>query len=182
MIGFKMVTFSEGSKLETLGRSKGKSVIGRATGDNGRDHEPEVFSAHGIISRPGKKTRGVVLQIGSLSITIASYAYGVEPPANHGACKLFSTDSDGAEQSSVLLENDGTIVMNEGEDWAVRYSKLESEFNELKGKHNDLVTAFDAHTHGGVTSGSASTSAPAPSGATSSADITGAKVEEILIP
>lgn len=182
MIGFRLVTFSGGSEVKKLGRSTGNSVVGLGKGDNDRDYDPEIFAAHGIVSRPAKTTRGLVLQIGNLSITLAAYTYGIEPPENAGACKLYSTDADGAEQATVLLDDDGTVTVNSGEDWAVRYSKLEEAFNELKGQHNKLQAAYDAHTHGGVDTGTGTTAMTAPSGAVSTADITPAKVEEVLIP
>lgn len=172
MIGFRLVTFSGGSKLEKRGRASGVSVIGRAEGDNSRDFEPEVYAAHGIVSRPSKATRGVVLQIGNLSITIAAYTYGVEPPSNDGACKVYSTDADGVEAGSHLIDDDGTHVFNNGEDFAVRFSALESAFNSLKASYN-------AHVHPGVTTGLGSTGATLTQ---STADISLAKVEEIKIP
>lgn len=122
MIGFRLVTFSGGSKVEKVGRAQGDSVIGKAEGDNSREFEPEVYASHGIVSRPSKKTRGVVLQIGNLSITVAAYTYGVAPPENDGACKIYSTDSDGAEQGSHLIDSDGVHTFNDGSKPAARKS------------------------------------------------------------
>lgn len=119
-MGFRLVTFSGGSKLEKRGRASGNSVIGRAEGDNSRDFEPEVYAAHGIVSRPSKATRGVVLQIGNLSITLAAYTYGVEPPENDGACKVYSTNADGVEAGSHLIDDDGTHSFNGGSAQAAR--------------------------------------------------------------
>ena len=172
MIGIRLVTFSGGSKIEKRGRAQGDSVVGKAEGDNSREFEPEVYAAHGIVSRPSKKTRGVVLQIGNLSFTIAAYTYGVAPPENDGAVKLYGTDAGGAEQSSVLLDSDGTVTVNDGSDFAVRFSALEDAFNELKGK-------FNSHTHTGVTTGTGSTGTTA---TPSTADISSAKIEEIKVP
>lgn len=178
---FRLITVAS-SRSEKVGRAQGDSVITTAQGDDDRDYDSEFWATHGIVSRPAKTTRAIRFRFGPLSIVIAAYTYGVEPPANPGACKLYSTDENGAEKASHLLDADGKHTFNNGEDWAVRYSKLETAFNELKSQHNKLQAAYDLHTHGGVETGTGTTAAPAPSGAASTADITAAKVEEILIP
>lgn len=178
---FSFITFDH-TEVETLGRADGPSVVVTAKGNAERGTDGELYCTHGVVSRGSKKTRGVKLRIGKLSITIASYTYGVEPPENEGAVKLYATDMDGVETGSHLLDSDGTHVFNNGEDRAVRYSALETAFNQLRADHNKLQAAFDGHTHSGVTSGSSSTGTTVPSGAESSADIEPAKVEEIRIP
>ena len=178
---FSFITFDH-TDIETLGRAEGNSVIVTAKGNAERGTDGELYGTHGVVSRASKKTRGVKIRIGKLSIIVGAYTYGVEPPDNEGALKLYATDADGNEKGSHLLDNDGTHVINNGEDWAVRYTALETAFNELKGKHNKLQAAFDAHTHPGVESGSSSTGMTTPSGAESEADITPAKVEEVRLP
>jgi hypothetical protein len=170
MSPFSFITFDHTAN-EKLGRAGGDSVVVTAKGSAERGTDGELYGTHGVVSRASNKTRGVKIRIGKLSIVIAAYTYGVTPPENEGALKLYATDKDGVEVGSHLLDNDGTHVINGGSDWAVRYSALETAFNQLK-------SDFDLHTHGGVTSGSSSTAVPA----SSTADITGAKVEEILIP
>ncbi len=178
---FSFISFDH-TEVQKLGRADGESVVVTANGSAERGTDGELYGTHGVVSRASKKTRGVKIRIGKLSIVIAAYTYGVEPPENEGALKLYATDADGAEVGSHLLDNDGTHVFNDGTDWAVRYSKLEESFNELQSQHNKLQSAFDLHTHGGVETGDGSTAIPAPSGAESTTDISAAKVEEILIP
>jgi len=178
---FSFITFDH-TDIETLGRADGNSVIVTAKGNAERGTDGELYGTHGVVSRASKKTRGVKIRIGKLSIIVGAYTYGVEPPANEGALKLYATDADGVEVGSHLLDRDGTHVFNEGEDWAVRYTALETAFNELKGKHNKLQAAFDAHTHPGVESGSSSTGMTVASGAESEADITPAKIVEVRLP
>ena len=173
---FQLVSFAS-SRLASLGRSRGDSVLATSVTDSDVDQESEVFAAHGIVSRPSKATRGIRIRLGNLGIVIAAYTYGVDPPANPGAVKVYSTDEDGTEHGSHLIDDDGTHVFNGGEDWAVRYSALESAFNQLK---SDFDTFASTHTHPGVTPGSSSTGTAVATPST--ADITGAKVEEILIP
>ena len=178
---FSFITFDH-TNIETLGRAEGNSVVVTAKGNAERGTDGELYGTHGVVSRASKKTCGVKIRIGKLSIVSGAYTYGVEPPDNEGALKLYATDSDGTEKGSHLLDSDGTHVINNGEDWAVRYSKLEEAFNELKGKHNKLQAAFDIHTHTGVSSGSSSTGTTIASGAESEADIEPSKVEEVRLP
>lgn len=80
------------------------------------------------------------------------------------------------DAGSFLNLTDGTIAELMGNaDFAVRYSELETAFNQLK-------SDFDNHTHlvPGVTSGSFSATATAPTNST--ADISGAKIDEIKVP
>ena len=78
-----------------------------------------------------------------------------------------------AKQARIYLNKDGEIILNQGSDFAVRFSALETAFNQLK-------SDYDAHTHPYVDTpiGPSTTSATAPS----TADISGAKIEEIMVP
>lgn len=181
MSPMQLITFAK-SRIEKVGRSQGSSVIGTADGDNERDYDSEIFQGHGIVSRPSRKTRGIRVRIGNIGIVIAAYTYGVTPPENEGACKLYSTDAAGTEKASVVLDSDGKVKVNGGSDFAVRFSSLETAFNELKGKYNSLVTAYNAHVHTGVTTGSGSSGTTASAGTASAANIAAAKVSEVLLP
>jgi hypothetical protein len=160
------------SRLEKQGKAAGDSVIATSSGDADCGYDAEVYQGHGIVSRPSNKTKGIRIRLGSLSIIIAAYTYGVDPPENPGATKIYATDADGAEKGSHLLDSDGTHIFNEGEDFAVRFSALKTAFDELQSK-------FNSHVHSGVSTGGGSSAVtPTPS----TADISGAKVEEIQIP
>lgn len=102
------------TEIATLDRAEGPSVVATASGDAERGLDAEVYAAHGFVSRPSKKTKAIRIRIGSLSIIIGAYTYGVEPPANPGEAKVYSTDADGAEQATHLLEDDGIHVFNDG--------------------------------------------------------------------
>lgn len=108
MTPIQLITFAK-SRVEKIGRASGVSVIGTAEGDNSRDYDSEIYQSHGLVSRPSGKTRGIRIRIGNLAFVIASYTYGIEPPANEGATKLYSTDAGGVEKASMLLDNDGAI-------------------------------------------------------------------------
>lgn len=99
-----------------------------------------------------------------------------------GESMIFNTDANGAIQGKIIMRNDATIQMLDGEDFAVRYTELEAAFNQLKSDFDNLVTTFNTHVHPGVTAGSASTLVTTTTGQSSEADISGAKVDEIKIP
>lgn len=99
-----------------------------------------------------------------------------------GETKIYSTDADLAEQMYLHLKNDGTAEFGGDSDFMVRYSELETAFNQLKSDFNTLVSTYNSHTHPfvGLAVGVPGSTAPtASSGSSSTADITGAKIEEI---
>ncbi len=99
-----------------------------------------------------------------------------------GENRLFSLKEDGTLSTYIHLKNDQTMEIGGNADFMVRYSELETAFNQLKSSHNSLVNAFNTHTHATAATGPPSTPTPVPSvipAQTSSADITGAKIEEI---
>lgn len=116
---FSLVSI-ESSAIETLGKAEGPSVIATASGDAARGYDAEVYSAHGVVSRPSKKTKGIRLQLGKLSIILAAYTYGVDPPENAGETKVYSTDAAGVEQGTHLIQDDGVHVLNDGTKEAAR--------------------------------------------------------------
>lgn len=95
----------------------------------------------------------------------------VMPSMDEGERKIYSQESDIIKAYINLLKT-GVIEINGNTDFAVRFTVLETQFNELK-------TAFNTHVHGGVTAGAASTGAATPQ---STADLTGAKVAEVKLP
>jgi hypothetical protein len=116
---FSFMSFAS-SRVEKLGKADGDSIIATTSGDADRAYDAEVYAAHGIVSRPSKKTKGLRIRLGSLSIIFAAYTYGVDPPANPGATKVYATDADGVEQATHLLNSDGVHTINEGTKEAAR--------------------------------------------------------------
>jgi hypothetical protein len=104
----------ESSQIEKLGKAEGNSIVATASGDAARDCDAEVYAAHGVVSRPSSKTHGIRLRLGKLSIILAAYTYGVEPPDNPGETKVYSTDANGAEQATHLLDDGGIHTFNGG--------------------------------------------------------------------
>ena len=100
--------------------------------------------------------------------------------ADIGETRLFSTDQEGEVQMYVWAKNDGTLLLGGDSKNLVRYQELETAFNSLKSTVDDLISKFNAHTHIlTLSSGTGSAAIPANPGTPSTADITGAKINEI---
>jgi hypothetical protein len=69
----------------------------------------------------------------------------------------------------VNIRKDGSVEVNGDSDFMVRFSALQTAFNQLK-------SDFDTHIHSGVVTGGSNTSVPT---ATSSADIDPAKIDNV---
>lgn len=137
----------------------------------------EYYDDGGTDYRPPDGSEVVVLDVSaSHRIAIAVddlFAPAVEP----GEKQIYSTNAAGtAKAATVLLKADGTIEILDNTDFAVRYSALETAFNQLKSDFNALISAYNAHTHNGF-----APPEPVPLLPTA-ADITGAKIDEIKVP
>lgn len=105
-----------------------------------------------------------------------------------GESRLYSTNSSGAFQFQVHLKANGEVLIGTSSsdaaytNFLAKYNGLETAFNELKGKHNDLVIAFNSHMHPTAATGSPSIPTPIPGSIPaipSAADITTAKATKI---
>ena len=110
--------------------------------------------------------------------------FNANQKAEVGEFRTFATDADGVEQFYTWMKSNGTMEIGGSVDNLVRYSELETAFNQLKQDFDSLVTAYNSHIH--ITS---ATVGPTPvpgviapttsTGQPSSADITMSKIEEI---
>jgi hypothetical protein len=103
--------------------------------------------------------------------------------ADIGEHRTYSTNEDGDVKFYIWMKNDGTCLINGNADNAVRYSPLETGFNQLKSDFNELVNKWNtfcaAYIPGSpVTIGSPATLSTSTVTA-SSATISGAKITEI---
>jgi hypothetical protein len=96
-----------------------------------------------------------------------------------GEKRIFSTDSNGQVKFYIWLHSDGTCDFGGSANHLAQYEALKTAFDQLKSDFNDLVTKFNAHVHPGVTSGSSSTTATITPGTPSSADMSGAKLDNL---
>lgn len=110
----------------------------------------------------------------------------------NGIVEIISNDANGDPAALIEVKPDGTVIFLGGGDNAVRYSKLEEAFNQLKSDHNDLVATVkeltEAFNTGWIVNPSDGGQAlktilggiADPSNST--ADITPAKIDEIEVP
>lgn len=169
------------------GDTAGDSMVATLSGSADKSETAQIYSQPGFIGKPFKGNKGLRFRIGSVDIVIATINYSVSIPTNYGETKLYSTDEDGEQQASLYLDNEGNLTVNDGEDYAVRYSALETAFNQLKDDFDSLVSLYNAHIHittatVGSTAVVGTLSATTSQGSSSTADISDAKIEEILVP
>ena len=97
-----------------------------------------------------------------------------DPVSGDGERRLYSRNSSGTIKAIIFLKDDGTLEINNGSDFAVRFNALQAAFDELK-------AAFNTHTHvyspGALTP--ITTAIPVPQ---SLADISLSKIDEINVP
>ena len=100
-----------------------------------------------------------------------------------GDIRFENTDGSG----SIDIKENGDVVLNDGEDFGVRFSELKSGFDELVSDFNSLVSSFNSHIHtttatvgSSTTPGviSPTTSTESPSGA----DVDDSKIEDVKVP
>ena len=119
---------------------------------------------------------GDLVQIFSIGPSF-KFAVAVEDQNNaasvaNGGKRLFSRDPDtGAVKAFIDWLTGGDLQLNGSADFAVRFTALESMVT-------DLNTKYDAHTHADPVSGSTGVPSNAPLGL----DISGAKVDTVLLP
>lgn len=145
----------------------------------------ELISQNGEQTNPQDDTGVVILDFGrSWKIAIA-VRDNVEPDSGlaRGEKIIYSVDENRTIKASVRFKVDGTLVLNEGTDWAVQYTALKSAFDQLKSDLNTFISVFNAHVHtSACTAGGTPTLVSTTSGSTSSADMSNAKIEEIQVP
>jgi hypothetical protein len=152
----------------------------------------EAFRGVGEDYNPPSDSRVVYLAAGNAYKIAIAIDDGVEPDPSieEGERELYSSVAVAGvatRKAKHRFKKDGKHVFNDGADWAVRFSVLEEAFNQLLDDHNSLVDYVNKklvpHTH---TAPTGATSTPLPPivdpALPSFADITDAKVEEIMIP
>lgn len=148
---------------------------------NGRDdvQTSKQITPFGFESNPVRDSIGLYTQTSTKNRTYIIGYIAEGAITEVGESRVFSTDAQGVVQIDFIFKANGTVEMGGSADNAVRYSALETAFNELKSKFNSLVTAYNAHVHTGVTTGPGVSGTTPSVGSPSTADITGAKINEL---
>lgn len=140
---------------------------------------PLEASPYGIDSVPVKDLIAIYSETGQDGDTVIIGYLNKNRLADIGENRLFSTDENGVLSTFIWLKNDGTMEVGGDTDFMVRFSELETGFNQLKSDLNSLISTFNTHVHPGVTVGAASTLITVTVETPSNADISNAKIQEI---
>jgi hypothetical protein len=171
-----------GREIKTNRDAEGNSRLLQAEISSADDKQTiELVSACGEQYNPRDGDVLFIAELGpNWKIAIAS-SDETEPDdtLEQGERKIYSLKGDGEVMACVRFKADGTLILNEGEDWAVRFSALESAFNELQGKWNSFAAAY---APGGPASVGTPPAAIPPDTFESSADITEARIDNIQVP
>jgi hypothetical protein len=160
----------------------------------GRD---DVMSAYlgagfGEDYSPTKGTR--LIQIPTANSTeniVISVVKKADSTLLEGEKVVYSTDQNDNVKCQIYLRSNGkievkggNIVLLDGNDFAVRFSGLQSEFNELNNKYNDLVAKWNLFAAAYVPGGPGTQGLPptASTGSASTANIVNARVDTIKLP
>lgn len=125
----------------------------------------------GFDSNPTEGMVALQANTGELGATAIIGYINVNQLAKVGELRLYSTDENKAEKAYIWLKNDENIEIGGDTDFMVRYSALETAFNELQQKFNTFASSY--------VPGSPTSVGLPPSVQPSTADISGAKIDNI---
>lgn len=142
---------------------------------------PNEVMPFGLDSCPTKDVLAAYSSTSATSDNIIIGYYNKNQKAAAGEYRTYATDSEGVEVFYTWMKADGTMEIGGDTDNMVRYSKLETAFNELKSDFNAFVTEFNNHTHlyNPGPSSPVPSDAPLTPAVETAADITPSKIEEI---
>lgn len=153
---------------------------------SGRDdiQEKNQILPYGFDSNPIKDVRGLYVETTEVGIEVIVGYVNTNQEVEPGESRIFSTNDAGDVQIFITLKKDGTIEFGDNADNLVRFSELQTAFNELKSDLNSLVTAYNSHIH--ITTATVGAT-PVPgiiaptvsTGSPSTADISSAKIDEL---
>lgn len=142
--------------------------------------EVAEVAPHGIDSNPPDNRIAAHANTTVKGINVVYGYYNTKQTAAKGETRIYATNTAGSSVVMYLhLKNDGTANFGGTADNLVRYSDLETGFNDLKGKVNDLITKYNSHTHTGVQTGAGTSAVTAAIETPTTADISGSKINEI---
>lgn len=126
----------------------------------------------------------IIEQMGNSSrylIAIAGTNQNIQPNVDRGERRIYSVSSDGIEIKAIAkFKNDGTLELNGASDSAVLFSELKTAYDNLKADFNNLVSAYNAHTHIASSFG-APTTTPSSPGSASTASVDAAESADVKL-
>jgi hypothetical protein len=110
-------------------------------------------------------------------------ALPVDSSLGDGEREMFSRSGSG-RAAKMRLRNDGEMVLNEGDDYAVKFEKLEAALTALQDAQNTLWDTVFTHTHpylNGSTASKTSASGELAGKTAPTLDMADAKVEKVRL-
>lgn len=105
----------DSTSIAKKGAAPGKAIVAKSVGLGGGVTTAEMYQAPGLVSRPAKNARHVVLPVGSgrrYMLSIACHNYDVNVEVSEGETAIYSTTADGKTvKAQVILGADGKIVV-----------------------------------------------------------------------
>jgi len=164
----------------------------------------EYINQNGEQSSPLDDTTVLVLDLNQtwkLAIAINDLV-DIDETLERGEKKIYAVDSDNNVVAWIYLNGDGSIrldngsgsieltasgniVNNDGSDWVTQFTAMKSAFDTLLSDLNTFITTYNSHTHPYLPGPPGSTTPTSPTtstGTSSSADMSSAKVETVLVP
>lgn len=151
---------------------------GKLTNGQGDVRTPIEASPFGVDSNPTEGKIAIYAQSPQKGKYYIIGYLNTDRKALVGETRLFSTSASGDLEMYLWLRNNGFMEIGGDQNHMTRYEGLETAFNQLKANFNTFVSVYNAHTHI-VTSPGNPTGPAVAQGATSSADISNAKITEI---
>jgi hypothetical protein len=151
----------------------------------GKSDVQECFqvSSFGDDSNPVKDMVAVYGQTSEIGKNVIIGYINKNQISEPGEKRIFSTDENGEVVFYFHLKNDGTAELNGTDDNLVRFSALESGFNELKGDLNDMISKWNsfvtAYVPGSPTTVGLPPTLSGQNVTASTADISDSKIDEI---
>ena len=144
---------------------------------SGRSDVQEVKTASipGIDSNP---TKDMIALYETTDVSGENFVVGFilkDRIAKPGETRIFATDENGVVKNYIYLRDNGDIEFGGTAGNLVRYQELETAFNELNNKFNTFISNYNTHIH---PTPSGASSPPTVPGQSSTADITGAKIDK----
>lgn len=141
------------------GAAPGKCIVAKSVGLGGGVTTTEMYQAPGLVSRPAKGARHVLVPVGSgrrYVVSIACKNYSVDVSVGEGETEIFSTSADGKTvKAEILLSADGRVTIKNAT------ASLKSILADQNSALSTFATAAGAATSAGQIAAAALTLATA---------------------
>lgn len=127
---------------------------------HGQDFNPEIDNVVLILEISPSYKLGILIDDGSVP----------DATLQEGEKELFSIQN-GVKKAKIRLNKDGEIILNDGNNFAVKFNELKAQFDQFK-------IEFAGHLHTGVTPGGGNSGVPS---AALTLDLSSAKAEKVRL-